>query len=393
MTESRAETDVMGEGGDSDGLSAGRKILFAFVLLFILLVSVEVAGRVFYAVRKGGSRYLNQTYYQNRDWSTSYWQVYEQLRMRYEPYLGWRRKDVSDAGITIVDGVRRTVHPSTPSSDAIRVWCFGGSAMWGTGARDGGTIASHLAELAGEAGYDVAVRNFGESGWVSTQEVILLDQMLRLGDVPDVVLFYDGVNDTFSAFQSGVADGSHQNLDMFENYFELGYDARRSFWSQMATARLARSIGRRMSIGWEPPTADASSRESLASGVADVYLANVAWVKKRAEEYGFLSLFAWQPVVSWQEDFKETESDGYRHSIDPNMDAMLAFYDATTDKVADADVVVMRGCLGASPKEGYFVDHNHVTEEANAELAGCLFEHLEPLLQERMNRDGEAGGL
>ncbi len=387
------EADGLQSADDRAGLSVGRKAFFAFVLLGLILVSVEVAGRVYYASRTDGDRYLRQAYYQDRDWSESYWQVHERLRMRYEPYLGWRRMDVSSENINILNGVRRSVGAATSSDDALRVWCFGGSAMWGTGVRDGWTIASQLAKLAGEAGYDVAVRNFGESGWVSTQEVILLDRMLRRGEVPDVVVFYDGVNDTFSAFQSGVADGSHQNLGMFENYFELGYDPRRSIVSRLAIVRGMGSIGRRLGIDRRPPTEDESSREALADGVAEVYGANVRWVRNRAAEYGFSCLFAWQPVVSWQKDYVETESDGYGHMSGMQMDAMLSFYDKTTAKVAGEDIVLMRGCLGDSPEDGYFIDHNHVGEEANALLAACLFEHLERMLRERSARDEGMGGV
>ncbi len=375
---------------DGHGLSGGKKFLFAIVLLLLILVGVELVGRVLYATRSDANRYLRQTYYQQRDWAASYWRAHERLTMRYEPYLGWRRADVATEHINIVDGERRTVHASPSSDDALDVWCFGGSAMWGTGVRDGGTIASQLARLAGDAGFDVRVRNLGESGWVSTQEVILLDRMLRRGEIPDVVLFYDGVNDTFSAFQTGRADGAHQNLDVFESYFEHGRDPRRTMLSQLAIVRGIGAVSRRLGIDWKPPTSDERSAENLANDVADVYRANVAWVRKRSAEYGFSALFAWQPVVSWQSEYKSVEADAYQHMNDPNMDAMLSFYDDTTARIASAEVNVMRACLGPTGEEAYFIDHNHVGEEANARLAECLFEHLEPLLQEQAGKGGGA---
>ena len=371
-------------------LSAGKKLLFALILLVLLVVGGELAGRVLYAARSDMNRYMRQAYYRNRDWSESYWRAHTGLHMRYEPYCGWRRQDIPSEHINITNGERRTVHAKTPTDDAIDVWCFGGSAMWGTGVRDGATIPSQLAKLAGERGYDVRVRNLGESGWVSTQEAILLDRKLRSGEIPDVVLFYDGVNDTFSAFQSGRADGAHQNLDIFEQFFETGHDPRRSFVSQLAIVRGIGGLSKRLGIEWQPPTKSAESRESLADAVAQVYTQNVAWVRKRAEEYGFKVLFAWQPVVSWQADYLTVESDAYHHMSHDSMDAMLAFYEETTARVSDADVMVMRRCLGASPEDGYFIDHNHVGEEANALLAGCLFERLESMLQEQDEMRGGA---
>jgi hypothetical protein len=38
--------------------------------------------------------------------------------------------------------------------------------------------------------------NFGESGFVSTQSVIQLMQELQSGNIPHLVIYYDGVNDT-----------------------------------------------------------------------------------------------------------------------------------------------------------------------------------------------------
>ena len=51
----------------------------------------------------------------------------------------------------------------------------------------------------------VEVTNFGQIGYVSTQEALLLFEQLRKGNVPDFAVFYDGVNDTFAAWQSGTA--------------------------------------------------------------------------------------------------------------------------------------------------------------------------------------------
>lgn len=52
--------------------------------------------------------------------------------------------------------------------------------------------------------------NLGETSYVSIQDTILLLRLLQQGVRPDIVVFYDGVNDTFSAYQQGVA-GLPQN--------------------------------------------------------------------------------------------------------------------------------------------------------------------------------------
>ena len=76
---------------------------------------------------------------------------------------------------------------------------LGGSSLWGFGARDDRTIPSILSRDLFEAKWDVRIRNLAEIGYVNTQEVIALIRELQSGYRPDLVIFYDGVNDTTSA--------------------------------------------------------------------------------------------------------------------------------------------------------------------------------------------------
>ena len=80
---------------------------------------------------------------------------------------------------------------------------LGGSSLWGFGARDDQTIPSLLARSLDEQGWRVELKNLAEIGYVSTQEVIALTRELQAGYRPDLVIFYDGVNDTTSALLEG----------------------------------------------------------------------------------------------------------------------------------------------------------------------------------------------
>jgi hypothetical protein len=95
----------------------------------------------------------------------------------------------------------------------LRVFAFGGATMWGTGSPDWETIPAYLqAGLEARRGKPVCMVNFGESSFVSTQEVIQLLLQLESGNVPHLVIFYDGINNIYAAYQSGQA-GVHENLD------------------------------------------------------------------------------------------------------------------------------------------------------------------------------------
>ena len=116
----------------------------------------------------------------------------------FEPYYHWRR-DAFKGEFTNVDsdGVRLTV--KSPEPGATKVFMFGGAGMWGSGAPDKHTIPSILQSLLGD---DYDVYNFGETGYVSTQELNYLLYLLANKKVPDVVIFYDGVNDGYAGAYS-----------------------------------------------------------------------------------------------------------------------------------------------------------------------------------------------
>lgn len=99
----------------------------------------------------------------------------------------------ADAGDSVVDGRRVTYVPDRPN---VRVWYFGGSTMYGIGQRPAHTIPSEIARLAERDGIRIEGLNFGVPADVNWQETIRFAEALA-SDLPrpDLVVFYDGVND------------------------------------------------------------------------------------------------------------------------------------------------------------------------------------------------------
>ncbi len=133
---------------------------------------------------------------------------------QWRSYVYWRRTPYHGNYINVdANGLRLTTSTEgagKASGTPLKVFMFGGSTMWGVGARDAFTIPSIVARELQQKGVAVEVVNFGESGYVSTQEVITLLLQLQKGERPALVVFYDGVNDIFSAYQQRMA-GLPQN--------------------------------------------------------------------------------------------------------------------------------------------------------------------------------------
>ena len=125
--------------------------------------------------------------------------------IRWEPFTYWRYRPHLGQYVNLdANGLRRTWN--MPTDQPVKVSMFGGSTMWGVGARDEFTIASMLSKMLAQVFPSrVQIANYGTTGYVSTQEMIFLLRELQQGQRPDIVIFYDGYNDTFSAYQSQVA--------------------------------------------------------------------------------------------------------------------------------------------------------------------------------------------
>ncbi|MEZ0231170.1 MAG: SGNH/GDSL hydrolase family protein, partial [Planctomycetota bacterium] len=190
-------------------------------------------------------------------------------------------------------GLRRTV--AAPRPGAPRVFFLGGSTMWGTGARDEGTIPSLVARRTGWR-----VRNYGEAGYVSTQERFLLELELQRGERPDVVVLYDGVNDVFAAYQTR-RGGLPQNEGFREAEFNLSKSPRRLVRATLAaglreSATLA--IARRaVGSGATPPPLSDAERDRVADEVARAYARNVEDLVALGRARGFRVACFLQPVI------------------------------------------------------------------------------------------------
>ena len=189
----------------------------------LMIVGVEGGLRLFFFVKDtwiDGPAVLpidpraSTEIYADQPWAVDYFRENRQVRMaRWHSYVYWRHAPFEGAYINIDEqGIRRTwTDPQLrEDADAPLIYVFGGSTVWGEGARDDHTVPSCLAKLLAERGERARVVNFGQSGYVSTQEVIALMRSLQRGETPDLVIFYDGFNDVTSSYFSRQA-GLPQN--------------------------------------------------------------------------------------------------------------------------------------------------------------------------------------
>ncbi len=385
-------------------LQAIRSVWISVGVTLLILVLLEGALQVVFALRDRGRPASDLIPAErlvavnpDQSWVKEYIrELKEALQEDWHSYVYWRLRPYHAEYVNIDDkGIRRTWNASiSPTANQLRIFMFGGSTMWGWGARDDFTIPSLVSKkLNRQAADHVWVMNLGETGYVTTQEVITLMLELRRGNVPDIAVFYDGVNDSWAAFQSGVAGVPQNEINRIVEFnLRDRLNWRGGFVGRLALFRLSRGIARSSTAQLSGGTTRRSFLSpSLANDVVDVYLENVRLVNALAREYGFRAVFFWQPSIYSKTNLSRLEQGWYGRSRDQVYrsppffaEEYKVFNEAFQRKLKASkfDNVYDLSQLFANDAETIFVDRFHVSEAGNEKIADAMAKTLQSLVQQ-----------
>jgi len=159
--------------------------------LYLSIPIVDLVGKSARYISPPTDKRASLPNYQGESWALTHFAEQKALKTDFISYLGWRRRPFKGQTITIEKGTRIRHTPRTaPDAGGPSVYFFGGSTMWGTGADDAHTIPALYQREAGGT-----VLNFAESGWVAHQSLNQLIKLYSEGHRPNIVVFYDGVNE------------------------------------------------------------------------------------------------------------------------------------------------------------------------------------------------------
>ncbi len=303
-----------------------------------------------------------------------FWAEQGQTIVRWLPYSYWTVKPFDGEFINVDRQGLRYTPLYADEAAAASIYFFGGSTLWGEGARDAYTIPGQAAKLLSDAGHPAIVLNYGQTGYVSTQDLILFQAQLALGRVPDIAVFYQGFNDVLSAYRQGRSG--------------IPYEERQRV-SDVEAGRLLRRGQPVLRL----PEEDISgydwslvgSADADADAIADRWLANSRLVQTLADGYGVRVLFVWQPALFAKQTLVGAEA---RILEDPEMNPtdFVALY-REVDRIvrqrvaADAtdNVIVLTDLFRDSERE-LFYDYVHITEIGNLMVAEAIQSRLLDLL-------------
>ncbi len=364
--------------------SVVRDLWLMMGITLLIFIALEVVVRVGFYVRdvvaNGSFDFVDESLradvYRGQDWAVSYWreeaQSVQTTRSEWHPYVYFRRSPFHGKYINVdQSGIRNTWNKTpAPSPTQTRILMLGGSALWGTGVRDEFTIPSALAKKLAAKNVDAFVTNMGEGGYVSTQEVLTLMLELRKGNVPDRVIFYDGANDAFSAYQQGVAGIPQNEYNRAAEFNQLNW--RGAILEKLSLYRALTGLMARA----RPPRSEQADLE-LASAVTETYAANLRMVEALSKTYGFTVVYFWQPVIynkrnlsAWEQgQFNRYGEARFFQQVDQllkrkNISGTYFNFHELTDAFGDDPNTV-------------FIDPFHISEAGNEHIADLMMQTLQ----------------
>jgi lysophospholipase L1-like esterase len=376
--------------------------------LILLWVVSAAAGAVVKRIRHAHDVIPSpEEAYHGQPWTHDYFRSLNRVHMRWYPYAYWKAKPMRSRYLNIdADGNRVTWRPPNQGGAAnrpvIRLFMMGGSTLWGTGVRDDHTLASLLAKhFAGNPDYELEITNLGQIGYVSTQELILLYELLRRGQRPDVVSFYDGVNEAFTGYQNGMGGLTQSEFFRAQEFSMLSSSWGRKNLYRAALRMALMNTGladliKHLSgkddpnmlphriqpfamLSYLAPAQDFEGTEAVERDVVDIYLFNVRAARMLGQEFKFQALFYWQPTV-----FSKNSLAPFERRLLPGDPMRAEFFNGTYKRLAaaaaDNGIIDISNILNNRTQDD-FIDPYHLNEAANEIVAARMATDLAPTLE------------
>ncbi len=329
--------------------------------------------------------------YSGQSWAKEFWQEESARRRKHTVYVPFRLWSVTQWHSRYINndqGVggfwRRTINPADcEASRRVSIWTFGGSTMYGTAVPDWATIPSYLSrDLNTGSRNCTVVSNFGVEGYVTDQELILLEEQLKAGGHPDIVIFYDGVNDSSLAWAPSGSPEAHFSFWKISSRVEGRLSGRLDFLLNSYTGRLATEVlaGRQPATSF--PALLAKSQPNVLA-MLDNYEGNMRLVRALSAAYQFKLYCFWQPtliyghkpLVPFEQQMAMRDASGTSADSAWFLTMAAVYREAERHAARDGNFVYLGG-LFDSTKEPVYVDEAHLGPRGNELAAQAIASYI-----------------
>lgn len=366
-----------------------RHISYLLITTVITLAIVETGLQVLCIIKNRAVVDVRMllSVYKNETWGDEYWKEYKSTSFHYAPFILWNADEYHGKWINIDhNGLRKTWAPDGAQAPAAgEIYVLGGSAIWGIGARDDYTIPSHLSKLLNTENQQYRVSNYGIPGFTFLQEIIKLSLLLQKGQRPHYVIFYDGANDVYAAYQSGrVVDflDYQQTKEKVETSpISLGIKY------LIAKCRIVQAVEKILALmnlqaNFQEGGASFTDKqlEILANDIADNYKNSAILLHNLSKVYNFNYVLFWQPVIFTEVNVVEEEI-----RLDPHyQDKKLAkLFPLVKSNLVSSSIPRWHDLSAALHQEvkPVYIDFCHLTEKGYERVSAKMGAIVQPELE------------
>jgi lysophospholipase L1-like esterase len=319
----------------------------------------------------------------------------------YFPYRLWGvtewHGECRNNDVTALGAVRRTINPSNPAcakEKKTNVWLLGGSAVYGTYIPDWATLPSYLSAQLNTPSRCTSVTNLGVEGYVTNQDILLLMEKLKGGKVPDVVILYDGFNDSAVGTREP-GPTTHMGFQTVKGRFEGSMTSRLDFLQRPAVWQLAMELSkplRRKGPSGVPPL------ELLprAAATLDNYESNLRIARMLGQAYGFTVCAFWQPAIIYghkQLTPYEKQVLDLSYSEAYPFQSLSPVYKEAAYRAGKKAGFTFLGDVFEAVREPIYLDWVHLNPRGNELVAREVAKHLQECMPSptTCNRAGACG--
>jgi len=331
------------------------------VLLFIVNWLVGI-----YLKRTQATRDQLPNYANDREHARAIFRDYNSIQHEYYPFVGWKMLKFKGPTTTIDENGYR-LHSSTSGGKSQRtVHFFGGSTMWGEGSDDQHTIPA----LYNESFPNDTVVNHGQLAYNTRQELDALISLYSKKVNPNLVIFYDGVNDAAFLCPSEIKElPAHRLVPMFRNKIYVS----KTFMVKEALNKAFLENILKLIQRYSDPTKKASPYDCIsdpdkAQEIADMFMMNWEMAHEIVTARGGKFIAVLQPAavvgnprtdhLDIDQDFKANFADVYRR---------------IKEKIAEKKhpwIYDLSNVLDGS--DYIFIDFCHVSSNGNEKVAKAI---------------------
>lgn len=358
-------------------------LLLIFLNLFLQLLIVLFEDKVPRGSMRFGMETLKEVYpnLSEKDILTLGHELWYNQEFKYEPYTQFMRKAKKGEFLNIHEEGFRYIQDQCSyqiNKSNYNIFLFGGSTAFGYGVGDNDTIASRI-QYRLRNNYNltsVCVYNFGMGAYFSIQEGILLQNLIRKNQIPNMSIYIDLLNDY------NAPDSQPKFTSQLSDYMD-GKNKVINALSKLPITRigvyLIFSKDRRLIKG-----------EKELTEITERYFINKKIIESISDGFRIKTYFAIQPIPLYKYNLSNhIIYNKYPHTLNISMNGKLG-YEILREQYDKLDFndkknIIWLADMQENKSENLYVDSDHYTPAFSDEIAREIVKSIKNTIHSRQS--------